>query len=186
MYRGVLSLMIGLPAATLLFAEVASGPAAGEAVPPLKVQAVVGMIEDKEVDYAAERKDKPTIYVFVKSKDGGIPEGGRPAGRYMKKLDEAVKQVSADVYIVAVWLTDDTDKTKEYLPRIQQSLRFENTGLTYVADKDGPQGWGVNADAAVTTVVCNGRKVVKSFGYDTLNETDVPAVTEALKKALGK
>jgi hypothetical protein len=167
--------------------DIASGPKVGEAVPALKVYAVVGAVEDKEVDYAGDRKDKPTIYVFVKAKDGAIPEGGRPAGRFMKELDKVVKNVSDDAYIVAVWLTDDQEKTKEYLPRIQQSLRFENTGLSYFqGEKSGPNEWGINSDAHVTVVVTNKQKVAATFGYMSLNETDVPKVEEALKKAVGK
>ena len=46
-------------------ADVESGQKAGEKVPALKAFGVVGSVENKEVDFAAERKDAPTIYVFV-------------------------------------------------------------------------------------------------------------------------
>jgi hypothetical protein len=165
--------------------DVASGPKVGEKSPALKVYAVVGMQENKEVDYAAERKDKPTIYVFVKSKEGRIPEGGRPAGRFMKELDKVVKEVNEHAYVVAVWLTDNQDNTKEYLPRIQMSLKFENTGLTYFqGEVKGPDDWGVNIDAHVTVVVAHKGKVAATFGYMSLNDTDVPKVKEALMKAI--
>jgi hypothetical protein len=164
--------------------DVASGPKVGDKVPALKVYAVVGMQENKEVDYAAERKEKPTIYLFVKSKEGGIPEGGRPAGRFMKELDKVVKETNADAYVVTVWLTDNEDKTKDYLPRIQMSLKFENTGLSYFqGGLKSPDEWGVNTDAHVTAVVAAKGKVTATFGYMSLNETDVPKVQEALKKA---
>lgn len=176
----VILLTIGLARA-----DITSGPPKGEKTPALKVFAVIGMVEDKEVDYVAERKDKPTIYVFVKSKEGRIPEGGRPAGRYLKILDQAVKNIGSDAYIVVVWLTDNQDETKRYLPMIQGSLKLESTGLTYFqGEKSGPNSWGVNQDASVTTVVTNKGKVAMSFGYDSLNDTDVPAVEEALKKAI--
>ena len=166
------------------FQDVASGPKVGDKVPALKVYAVVGKIEDKEADYAAERKDNPTIYVFVKSKEGGIPEGGRPAGRFMKELDKVVKDVDAEGYVVTVWLTDDEQKTKDYLPRIQMSLKFENTGLSYFqGGLKSPDHWGINTDAHVTAVVAAKGKVAATFGYMSLNETDVPKVQEALKKA---
>ena len=51
----------------------------------------------------------------------------RPMARFMRKLDETLLKESEEVYIVAVWLTDDVDKTKGYLPRAQQSLKFQNT-----------------------------------------------------------
>ncbi len=50
-----------------LYADVPSGPAVGDKVPPLKVFAVTGAVGNKEVDYAAARKDKPTIYNFVQT-----------------------------------------------------------------------------------------------------------------------
>jgi hypothetical protein len=163
-----------------LLAEVASGPAAGEKVPPLKVFAVTGEQENKEIDYAAERKDKPTIYVFVQA-----DAFDRPMARFLKTLDNEIKNDSEQAYVVAVWLTDDKEKSKEYLPRAQQSVQLQNTALcVFPGEKKGPEGWNVNADARLTAVVVNKQKVAASFGYMSLNETDVAKVREALKKAV--
>jgi hypothetical protein len=94
---------------------------------------------------------------------------------------------SEDAYVVAVWLTDDPDKTKQYLPVAQRSLKFQNTALTcFTGEKAGPKDWGINDDAHLTAVVANKSRVVKRFGYRSLNETDAPAVQEALKKALAE
>jgi hypothetical protein len=58
------------------------------------------------------------------------------------------------------------------------------TALTcYPGGAEGPKGWGVNADAHLTAVLANKGKVAATFGYRSLNETDVPAVRDALKKA---
>ena len=51
-------------------ADVDSGPEVGDKAPALKVLAVTGEHEGKEVDYAADRDDKPTIYVFVQGNIG--------------------------------------------------------------------------------------------------------------------
>ena len=48
-----------------------SGPKAGDKVAALKAFGVVGTIEGKEADFAAERKDAPTIYLFVQAEEGG-------------------------------------------------------------------------------------------------------------------
>src|SRR6516225_5514435 len=104
--------LLGLLAAELARADVASGPKEGEKVATLKVYAVSGEPKDQEVDYAGLRKDNPTVYVFVSAKDFG-----RPMFRFLKKLDE---DLGDNGLIVAVWLTDDADKSKEYLPRISQ------------------------------------------------------------------
>lgn len=107
--------------------------------------------------------------------------------RFMKTLDDAVVKDFKDVYVVAVWLTADVDKTKDYLPRIQQSVGYQQTALTcFTGDvKQGPKNWNVNSDAHLTAVLTSKGKVTATFGYNTINETDVKAIVEALKKATG-
>jgi hypothetical protein len=158
--------------------DLASGPEKGAKVPELKVYDATGANKEKEVDYAAERKDKPTVYLFIDAE-----KFDRPMNRFMKTLDGAVKKDFEGAYVVAVWLTGDADKTKEFLPKVQQSVQYEATALTLFADKAGPKGWGVNADAHLTAVVANKGKVTATFAYQSLNETDVPKVKEALEKA---
>jgi hypothetical protein len=156
--------------------DVVSGPDKGKKVPALKVFDATGPNKGKEVDYAAERKDRPTVYVFVRA-----DKWDRPMARFLRGLDEAVRPVE-DASVVAVWLTDDPDKAKEYLPVAQQSLQLQATALTcFTGGKAGPEGWGVNADAHLTAVVTNKGKVGATFGFRSLNETDVPAVRDALK-----
>jgi hypothetical protein len=162
--------------AGLARADVASGPKEGEKVAPLKVYAVTGEPKDKEVDYADLRKDKATVYVFVSAK-----EFSREVFRFLKKLDE---DLAEDGMVVAVWLTDDADKSKEYLPKIAQY--FKAAALMVFGSAAGPKDWGINADAHLTAVVAHKGKVVKSFGYLSPNETDAPEVVEALKKAIKK
>ena len=176
--HALLCLALLMPPAAARAQDVVSGPAKGEKVPALKVFDATGENADKEVDYAAERKDKPTVYLFVRA-----DKFDRPMNRFMKTLDGAVKKDFADTYVVAVWLTDDAAKTKELLPRVQQSVGFGATALTcYAGGAEGPKGWGVNADAHLTAVLANKGKVAATFGYPSLNETDVPAVRDAVRK----
>lgn len=164
-----------------------SGPKAGEKVPSLKAYGVVGTVEGQEADFAAERKDAPTIYLFVQAENGGIPVGGRPAGRFMKVLDDEVAKQDGAA-IVAVWLGDKAfDNHKGYLPRINMSLKFEKTQLAaFDGDKSGPNNWAINPDTHLTVVVVNKGKVVKSFAFTSVNETDVRPVMAELKKSLEK
>jgi hypothetical protein len=167
-------------APTAAAGDLQSGPDVAKKVPELKVFAVTGAHEDKDVNYTAERKKKPTIYVFIQA-DKWV----RPMARFLKTLDKEVQKDSDDAYVIAVWLTDKHKETKEYLPRAQQSLQFENTALTYFkGKKDGPQGWNVNSDAHMTVVVVHNQKVAARFGYMSVNETDVKDVRAALKKAV--
>src|SRR5262245_38570543 len=88
--------------------DVPSGPYQGKKVPPLKVFDATGPNKEKEVDYAAERKDKPTIYLLIQA-----DKWDRPMARFLRKLDQALQQEDADSLVVAVWLTDNPEKIKE-------------------------------------------------------------------------
>ena len=163
-------------------ADVESGPKGGEAVPALPAFGVVGAVEGKEVDYAKERKELPTVYAFVQAE-----HWSRPMARFLKKLDATVPEADEKARVVAVWLSDKPDDAKTYLPRAQQSLNFSATSLgVYSGAKSGPNGWGINPDAHVTVVVVNRGKVAASVAFQSVNETDAPKVQDALKRATGK
>jgi hypothetical protein len=178
-FRG-LFVFLALVTASAWAQDVASGPEKGAKVPALTVFDATGPHQGEEVDYAAGRKGKPTIYVFVQA-----DQWDRPMARFLRQLDAAVPKVKEGASVVAVWLTGDAEKTKAYLPKAQQSLQLQSTALTcFPGEKAGPKGWGINADARLTAVVANGGKVAAVFGYRSLNETDVPAVRDALRKGV--
>jgi hypothetical protein len=158
--------------------DVESGPKVGEKVSALDVFAVVGEVEDKRLDIAKSRKERRTIYLFVNGE-----KWDRPIARFIKKLDEALGESKDRATIVAVWISRDVDKTKDYLPLAQQSLKFERTSLFVAAEPVvSPPGWEINADAALTAVLVKDGKVCAVFGYDSANETDVRKVAAAWKK----
>src|SRR5215207_1745490 len=125
-----------------------SGPAADSGVAALKVLTATGDDAGKEVDYAAARKDKPTLYVFVDS-----THWDRPIARFLRALDEELGKRKDDAHMIIVWLTDDVEKAKEYLPRAQESLKLANSTFTIHGTTGGPADWAINAD--VTAVAAN-------------------------------
>jgi hypothetical protein len=158
--------------------DVESGPKVGEAIPALDAFAVVGEFEDKKVDYANLRKSKPTVFVFVNAE-----KWDRPIARYLRKLDEELLSAKDRSAVVAVWVSNDVEKSKEYLPFAQQSLKFESTALgVFVEPNVSPPKWEINANAALTTVVAKDGKAVAVFGYDSANDKDVAKVVAAWKK----
>jgi hypothetical protein len=167
---------------TLRAEDVQSGPKAGDKVAALKVLAATGDNAGKELDIAAERKDKPTVFIFINA-----DQFSRPIARYLKVLDGAVNNLGNDAHIVAVWLTSDQDKTKAYLPKAQMSIQLEATTLAqFPGAKSGPDGWAINDRAFVTTVVAAKEKVTANFAYVSVNETDVRKVAAEVKKAIGE
>jgi len=179
--RYLIGLMMAsfVPAHWVAAQDVSSGPEKGAKVAALKVFDATGAHKDKEVNYAAERKQAPTIYLFI---DAG--QFDRPMNRFMKTLDGLVKKDFQEAYVVAVWLTSDTEATKRLLPRVQQSVQYEATALTlFDGPKEGPKGWHINGDARLTAIVVNKSRIVATFGYQSINETNVPQVRSALAMA---
>jgi hypothetical protein len=170
----VLGLLLAVPVA--LRADPESGPKTGDKVPALKATVAYGDDAGKESDLADKRKDKPTLYVFVRA-----DKFDRPMFRFLKALDEAVKKDRDDVRIIAVWLTEDADATRAFLTRAEPTLKLlEQTTYAY-APKDGPKDWNVNGDAHLTAVVAEESKVSASLGFTSLNETDAKDVMKKLK-----
>lgn len=160
--------------------DLLSGPEVGKPAPALNVFAVTGPSAGGEIDYSDQRKDKPTIYVFIQA-----DKWDRPMARFLRDLDQAMLKAGQDSYIVAVWLTDDQDKTKQYLPVAQQSLQLGSTALTqFRGDKAGPEAWKIHSGAYLTAIVVAKGKVAANFAYRSINETVVPEVQQALKSGL--
>lgn len=174
--RALLSLTLTLLLLPLTSLQADSGPAEGNEVAPLKVDAVAGVVSGETKDFAAERKALPTIYVFVQA-----DKFDRPVARFLKVLDQELGKDRPDVQVIAVWLTEDVAKSKEYLPRAQMSINLSQTVWSvYDGDKSGPKGWNIDVAAHVTAVVADGTKVVKSFDYRSVNDTVVPEVLKKL------
>jgi hypothetical protein len=158
--------------------DVDSGPAKGSKVPELKVHAVSGPVQGETVDYAAKREGKPTVYLLIPA-----DKFSRPMFGFMKALEKAVVAEIKDGLVVAVWLTDDQQKTKDYLPRITQY--FQSSALTYFpGEKAGPKGWNINDQADVTVIVANRGTVIGRYGYNSINDTVVKDVMKAFPKEI--
>jgi hypothetical protein len=171
-----------LSALLLSSPDVESGPKVGAKIPPLDAFAVVGEVEDKRVDFVKLRKAKPTIYVFVNAE-----RWDRPIARYLRKLDEELASAKDRSAVVAVWVSNDVDKSKEYLPLAQQSLKFECTALGVFAEPNvTPPDWEISANAALTVVVAKDAKAAAVFGYDSANDGDVKKAVAAWKKLEAK
>src|SRR5260221_13271866 len=170
--RNFVTAIVLLAVGGAALADVTSGPKEGEKAAALPVYAVTGDPKEKDLDYTTARKDKPTVYIFVNQE-----KWDRPMFRFVKKLDELLPEVNEAAAPVAVWLTEKPDDAKAYLPKI--SPYFKGTPLTvFTGEKAGPQDWGINPDAHLTAVVVHKGKVVASFGYRSVNETDADAVRD--------
>lgn len=170
-----LSLALALPAYAF---DVESGPKVGSKLASFKAHDCTGDDAGKNIDHVAARKDKVTVFLFV-----AADKFSRPMNRFMKVLDGKLGEKGLEgVNSVAVWLTDNDKTTREFLPRVQTSVKYENTTLCSYKGVDGPNGWDINTDAHLTVVVTAKNKVAARFAYQSVNDADVPAVLKELKK----
>ena len=168
--------------ASFAMADIDSGPKVGTSVSPLKVFAVTGDQAGKEVDVSNERGQKATIYVFLPH-----DRFDRPLARLLKALEKGAIDAGNDAGLVTIFLTSDEAKTKEHLPRIQQSLQFKaNPLVLFPSATASPEGWAINTDAQFTALVVKEGKVIATFGYRSANDTVAPEILAALKKGIGK
>lgn len=179
---GAVGVVVAAALAVPARADVTSGPIAGAAPPaPLKTHLVVGEPAGKEVDLVAHRDKKPTLIALVPTE-----RWGRPTARFLKTLDTGLKEVE-EGRLCAVWLTADHAATREYLPRAQMSLQFERTDLgDYTGEAGGPPEWGINGEADITVVALVGGKVVKTWGFVSVNDTVAREVLQTVQKPAEK
>lgn len=169
----LLGLMVS---AAIVSADPNSGPDVGTKLTKLKVAMATGDDAGKEVDVVEARKDAPTVILLVQA-----DKFDRPMARFMKVLDTKLAKDRPDVQLVGIWLTDDVEKSKEYLPKAQQSVKFEQTVLgVHPGDVNGPEGFNIHTGAHITVVVADKQAVVASLGFRSINDTDVPSVIEKL------
>lgn len=161
---------------SLVRADVQSGPLTGPVPSAVKVFVATGDAAGKELDIVADRAAKPTLVAFVPTE-----KWGRPTGRFFRALDAGLKEIPQG-QLVVIWLAADHAASREYLPKAQMSLKFESTVLTdFTGDAGGPPEWGINGQADVTVVAVRDGKVLKSWGFVSVNETLAREVLSTLK-----
>jgi hypothetical protein len=172
------SLLLAIASFHAALAQVNSGPDVGSSLAPLPLTIATGDRSGEEID-GRWRGDKPTIYLFVQA-----DKWDRPVARFVRGLDDELVKNRSDIAVVAVWLTEDIEKSKEYLPLAQQSLQLRQTSLAvFRGDKNGPADWSIHSGAHLTAVIADSNRVVARFGYRSLNETNVPEVLAKLPPA---
>lgn len=180
MPRMLWTLLVFLGACGICRADVESGPATGEKAPALTVRMVTNGQAAEPADIVKERAESPTVYVLLPAE-----QFDRPGARYLKGVDAAVaklQKLKPNADLVVVWLTTDVDAGTKRVTQIQGSLQLL-AGDWAVCSMTSPENWGIHERAAVTTVLVVKGKVTARFGYDSVNENDVPKL-EALLKPL--
>jgi len=167
---------------TMAYADVASGPDVGKPLSPLKVRVVQEGQAGEPRDVLADHQEHPTVYLFLSAE-----KFDRPGAKYLRGVDEQIQKLQKRdplAGLVIVWLTPDPEAGIKRVSGIQGSLRLLAGQWTVFAGEAGPEGWGINEQATITTVISRGRDVGARMGYDVVDDADLPAFEAALKKVV--
>jgi hypothetical protein len=169
-----------------------SGPQPGETIPgPFHFFNATGAHANKPHCLVCEFGLRPVVAVFARD----IPEAGaaQPLITLLQKLDEAVgRYQQRRLRSFAVFLTSDAtnpDTTREVARKLEdvaKSAELKNVVLA-VGGPDGPDGYHLSKDAAVTVVVYEKHKVVGNFSFakGKMSDQDVNAVLASVATLMG-
>ena len=162
----------------VVLGDLPSGPNPGDKLGEFKVLSFSGPNEGKEFEVLKATKDKPALIIFVNQMT-------RPALRLLRPIDDYVgKEEKLASHVV--WLSEDKEKTEEFLKRAKNSLNLQMPISISLDGKDGPGAYGLNNQVAITILLAKDQKVVANFAFTDPNDTAAPKVLAAIAKLLGK
>lgn len=160
--------------------EIVSGPELNKPVPSLKTLQVVGDHADKEVDWKELTEKKPTLLVFVRS-----DKWDRPVARVLKQVDDALiaaRKDYPDVHIGIIWISKDAERAKEYLPKVQLSIKLQASSWNFFnGEVYDAAGWQLSGDGAINIVLVKEGKSTWGRAFDTMQESIARQAMAALK-----
>ena len=154
-----------------------SGPPVGDKLGEFKSHALFGPEAGKDFKVIEKTKGAPTLLIFVH-------QITRPGLKFLRPIDKYAgenEKLAAHV----VWLTEDKDKTTEYLKRAEKSLNLQTPISICLEGKDGPAAYGLNDKVMLTVLIAREGKVVGNFALVDPNDRDSEKVLAALKKVMG-
>ena len=159
-----------------------SGPQKGQSLGPFNVTKLCGAESDGVKDgqnlcYRCKNGSRPEVMVFTRSTNKKVTE-------LVKKLDGALaehkdEQLRAFVNILGEDKDDVTESAKKFAAKVGAKHipfvlpnEFEN----------GPEDYGINAKAAVTVVMADGKGVQANHAFASAKDVNVKAIIADLAK----
>jgi hypothetical protein len=150
--------------------EIIAGPELNKPIPGLKTLQIVGDLAEKEIDWKETTKTKPTLIVFVRS-----DKWDRPVARVLKQLDNALvaaRKDLPDAHLAIVWISKDGERAKEYLPKVQQSIKMQVSSWNHFnGEVYDASGWQLSGDGALNIVLVKDNKAVWGRAFSTMQES---------------
>lgn len=160
--------------------DIVAGPELYKPIPSLKTLQIVGDQADKEINWNETAKTKPHIIAFVRS-----DKWDRPVARVLKQLDDAlitVRKDIPDVHLGIIWVSKDIERAKEYLPKVQQSIKLQASSWNHFnGEIYDTTGWQLSGDGALNIVIVKENKAAWGRSFSTMEESIVRKTISALK-----
>lgn len=160
--------------------DIVAGPELNKPIPSLKTLQIVGDHADKEIDWKETAQTKSTLIVFVRS-----DKWERPVARVLKQLDDALiaaRKDLPDAHIGIVWVSKDAEKAKDYLPKVQQSIKLQASSWNHFnGEVYDATGWQLSGDGALNIVLVKGNKTIWGRAFSTMQEGIVKQTMAQLK-----
>jgi hypothetical protein len=160
--------------------EILAGPELNKPIPSLKTLQIVGDHADMEIDWKETAQTKPTLIVFVRS-----DKWERPVARVLKQLDDALiaaRKDLPDAHVGIVWVSKDADKAKDYLPKVQQSIKLQASSWNHFnGEVYDASGWQLSGDGALNIVLVKDNKAIWGRAFSNMQEGIVKQAMAELK-----
>lgn len=176
--------LIGMLTVCVLFAGIAfaeelkSGLPVGARVPAFNVRDITGPAKGETLCYRCKYGSRPVVTIFTREVNDSVTE-------LISKLDGVVgKNADAKMAAFVCVITEDADKVEKQLEALAKDKKIENTPLTIIEGKTGPENYKLSKDAAVTVMMWNEStvKVNHAFSKADLDKKSIDKLVEAAGK----
>lgn len=155
-----------------------SGPQVGEALPPLKVQAVFGDKRAEEVALLDGIEDEPLVLFFVHKKT-------RPAFGLSNALVRYAQEREG-LNSAIVYLSDDQVEATKWMNQVKRLFPEHSRYGVGLEGLDGPGAYGLNRNVTLTVLVANEGEITANFALTQPSmQVDAPKILKAMVEASG-
>ena len=164
--------------------EVKSGVQSGSPIGAFFVEKIAGADEDgvtvgKNLCYRCKNGGRPQVVIFTRSADPQVIN-------LIDRLDtEIAKNSKKQLRAFVNYLGDDKRSATKGAKVLAEKTKAKNVPFVLPNEfENGPDNYGLNADAEVTIIMASGLKVKANHAFTVGKDVNVEAVVKDLSKIL--
>lgn len=165
--------------ASLYAADLKSGPQVGKSVTPFNPTHVTGPDAGKSSCLVWKNGGNPVVAIFAREIDDNLAS-------LVKQIDKATTDNAAKkMGSFVIFLTDDKDTMEKKIKEFAEKNGIKKTVLA-IDNPAGPDGYNIDKNASVTTLLYTGRKVTANHAFEKgkMDSKAIEKIIEDLPKIL--